>query len=445
MDRQAVRDLWMKYANEQQETLRAAAENIEAHRKQFCRLQLRDQNGAPLAGQPVTIRQKTHDFQYGANIFALDGFETPEKNARYRELFKEYFNLATVPFYWNTLEPEPGKVRFAKDSVKIPRRPAPDLCMEYCEENGIAAKLHCLVYEGFTPEWVLADDMDAMEQLYDRRIHQIADRYNGRLCEVEVINEVCCESGWKESTVISGKRDVVNWAFALARRYMPNTPLLINEGNTLLNLAKEDYRDRYFMVVDLALRTGACIDKLGLQQHCFTGSRSDTPEGYEAEVMKGDAMFNPQLILRALGYAKELGLPMEITEVTIPTFGETEEDELLQADLLELFYTVCFSVPEVEGIIYWNVPDGYAYARPGWDQNRVRGGLFHSDLTPKKSGERLLELFGKRWHTELELVTDAHGFVEFRGFYGNYEAQLGTDIRTFGIHRGENVLNTLFI
>ena len=104
MDRQAVRDLWMKYANEQQETLREAAESIEAHRKRFCRLQLRDQNGAPLAGQPVTIRQKTHDFQYGANIFALDGFETQEKNTRYRELFKEYFNLATVPFYWNNYD-----------------------------------------------------------------------------------------------------------------------------------------------------------------------------------------------------------------------------------------------------------------------------------------------------------------------------------------------------
>ena len=44
--------------------------------------------------------------------------------------FYRYFNLATVPFYWNTLEPEYGKPRYAKDSVKIYRRPAPDLCME---------------------------------------------------------------------------------------------------------------------------------------------------------------------------------------------------------------------------------------------------------------------------------------------------------------------------
>ena len=51
------------------------------------------------------------------------------------EIFKEYFNLATVPFYWNSLEPQENKPRFEKDSEKIYRRPAPDLCLEYCEEK----------------------------------------------------------------------------------------------------------------------------------------------------------------------------------------------------------------------------------------------------------------------------------------------------------------------
>lgn len=62
----------------------------------------------------------------------LDEFETEEKNRAYREVFKDTFNLATVPFYWSDLEPERGKPRYTADSPKIYRRPATDLCVDYC-------------------------------------------------------------------------------------------------------------------------------------------------------------------------------------------------------------------------------------------------------------------------------------------------------------------------
>ena len=63
----------------------------------------------------------------------IDELETDDKNAEYKKRFKELFNLATIPFYWCDLEPEEGKLRFAKDSPKIYRRPAPDLCLEFCD------------------------------------------------------------------------------------------------------------------------------------------------------------------------------------------------------------------------------------------------------------------------------------------------------------------------
>ena len=87
----------------------------------------------------MEIRQTGHEFKFGANLFMLDEFESEEKNRIYREKFPEAFNLATVPFYWNDLEPEEGKPRYAADSPKIYRRPAPDLCVAYCKEKGIGA------------------------------------------------------------------------------------------------------------------------------------------------------------------------------------------------------------------------------------------------------------------------------------------------------------------
>ncbi|MFQ8951870.1 MAG: hypothetical protein ACLR56_01910 [Oscillospiraceae bacterium] len=44
---------------------------------------------------------------------------------------------------------------------------SPELCTEYCEENGIMPKLHCLVYDKFIPEWLPRGDMRGMERLYE--------------------------------------------------------------------------------------------------------------------------------------------------------------------------------------------------------------------------------------------------------------------------------------
>ena len=75
----------------------------------------------------VKLEQKTHDFKFGCNLFMLDELETDEKNAKFKEMYPQLFNLATLPFYWNAIEPEEGKTRYTKDSPKMYRRPNPDL------------------------------------------------------------------------------------------------------------------------------------------------------------------------------------------------------------------------------------------------------------------------------------------------------------------------------
>nr|WMX25235.1 endo-1,4-beta-xylanase [uncultured bacterium] len=438
MTKQEIRNVWMKYAEEHRDLMEGRVkQDIEKYRKGDCKLRFCDEDGKPQAGKRVKITQITHDFKYGANIFMLDEFPEEECNARYREFYKKYFNLATVPFYWDGLEPEEGKPRYDADSPKVYRRPAPDLCVKYCEENGVLPKLHCVVYDKFIPTWLPLDDMAAMEALYEKRFAEIAERYSGRLYEVEIINELLCEAGWTFKSVISSKRDIIEWSFGLAKKYFKKDTLVINEGNPLVETAKRGYRHPYFMMIDAALKGGVDIHKIGLQHHSFTGSGATTEAEYMAAVEAGNELFNPEVILKGLDYYADLGLPLEMTEITVPTFGETEEDELLQADLLELIYTCFFSHPAMETVIYWNLPDGYAYSAPGriWNENQCRGGLFHHDMTPKKAAERLYELFHKRWHTDLELVTDEEGYVSFRGFYGDYQAEIEGKTTEFGIHR----------
>ena len=162
------RELYMKAYNEHKDEVDARiAAGIEKNRKGWCKVRLTDENGKPVSGKKIKLTQKTHDFKYGANIFMLDEFKDDADNAEYRRFFKEYFNLATVPFYWDGLEPVCGKPRYDKDSEKVYRRPAPELCVEYCEENGIIPKLHCLVYDKFVPDWLVQLPLDEVKKKYE--------------------------------------------------------------------------------------------------------------------------------------------------------------------------------------------------------------------------------------------------------------------------------------
>lgn len=440
MTAQEKRELYMKaYMDHKDEVDARIADGIEKNRKGWCKVRLTDENGKPVSGKKIKLTQKNHDFKYGANIFMLDEFQDDADNAEYRRFFKEYFNLATVPFYWDGLEPTEGKPRYDKDSEKIYRRPAPELCVEYCEENGITPKLHCLVYDKFVPDWLVKLPLSEVKKKYEERFRQIAERYSGRMLEFEVINELLCEQVWDYKTALSEERDIVEWSFHTARKYFPDDTLVINEGNPIQGLAGADYRHPYFMLVENALLKGVPIDKIGLQNHLFTGTSAHTPEEYEKSVRSGVSMNDPMLYFKGLDVIAALGLPLEITEVTVPTFGNTAEDEELQADMLKLWYSVWFSHPAVNTIVYWNTVDGYAYAgNSNWVENNCLGGLFHHDLTPKKSARMLKKLFDQIWHTDLELTTDKNGYVEFRGFFGDYTVKAEDREFEIAVHKNES-------
>lgn len=426
------------FDEKREETEKITTANIEKYRKGNCRVQLTGQDGRPLAGAKVKMRQMTHDFKYGANIFLLDEFEKGEENQAYREMFAQYFNLATIPFYWAELEPEEGKPRYAADSKKIWRRPAPDLCLNYCEEKGISGKLHCLFYDKFIPAWLPKQDAAAMKRLYEKRFAEIAARYSGKLYEVEVTNEMLYESSWTENSVLTGERDIIEWCFAQASKFFNGDKLVINEGNQIDTLCREGYRSPYFMQLDMLLSHGTPIDKIGMQAHLFDYMRVIE----EGEKKGRTENMDPELLLKGLNCLAELGKPLEITEVTIPTLGETQEDEEIQAQVLKELYTIWFSIPAMESVVYWNTVEGTAYNA---GENRGRGGLFHRDFTPKKSALMLKKLFEETWHTELELTADENGIVDFRGFYGEYILECGSNKRSFGIHKGENTVKELVL
>ena len=117
-----VFELFEKYNEETEDRV---AIGIEANRKGFATITLKDKNGNPVDGELKAI-QKNHEFRFGANCFMLGQLETEEKNRLYEEYFADLFNMATLPFYWDSTEPERGHLRYAKDSTPLYRRPPID-------------------------------------------------------------------------------------------------------------------------------------------------------------------------------------------------------------------------------------------------------------------------------------------------------------------------------
>ena len=417
------RDYLLKPFEQEKEYMeRRVAEGVEA-RKADARLKLLHRDGTPVSGAQIRAKQTKHAFLHGANVFMLDEMETPEKNQAYREDFARVFNLATLPFYWSDLEPRPGVLRFDQNSEEVYRRPAPDLCLEYCREKKITPKLHCLNYDQWTPTWVDHNDVAEVKRLLEKRFSEIAARYKDQIHCMEVINETLLWYGeWKEqgrwSTQFFFEDDLVEWSFRCARKYFPHNELIINEATEQAWDVHAAGRSAYSAVIADSIRRGAVIDGIGLQYHLFY------PREREAE--QACPLLSPKRLYACMDhYWDRYHKPLQVTEVTIPAYSNSAEDEALQAEVLEKLFTIWFSHPAMEAAIYWNLVDGYAAFAPQGDmtvgENYYYGGLIRFDMTHKPAYDRMNELFHHRFRTEASTEADEQGCVAFRGFEGEYE------------------------
>lgn len=393
-------------------------ENIERYRKGNATLTVTDGEGKPLCDALVSLKLKNHEFRHGANIFMLEELETAEKNEAYKRAFPEVCNLATIPFYWSDLEPKEGRPRFEKGSPRIYRRPPTDLCLEYCLENGIEPKCHCLNYDNFLPEWLLGADVDTHKRALAKRFRELAERYGDKIPSWEVTNETLDSyTPTRQRSRFFHEEDFVEWSFRMADRYFPDNRLIINDYR-VFDESFCDNRSMYYLQIERLLSGDRVhLDSIGMQFHSFFPK--------EQEGRMAFYRYRPEFLYLVLDQYAKLGKRLQITEMTIPAYSDSAEDEAIQAELLKQLYTVFFSHPAMEAVIYWNLVDGYAAFAPMGDmtagENVYHGGLLRFDLTPKPAFAVIRDLFRKKWHTEFESKTDASGALAFRGFYGDYE------------------------
>ncbi|MBQ3126381.1 MAG: endo-1,4-beta-xylanase [Clostridia bacterium] len=420
-------EIALRYFRNMSETARLRERTgIELNRKGNAEITVVVPEGKTMPDEIILeVEQKNHEFRFGANIFMLDEMESPEKNAAYREKFADVFNLATLPFYWDTLEPERGKPRFSADSPGIYRRPPVDRCIDYCREHKIEPKLHCLNYDRFAPAWV--NELSELEYriALEERMRAIAERYANVIPSIEVTNETLHRARSADCTFQQAD-DLVEWSFRTADKYFPHNHFIINESISEIHVSMgHNNRNPYYMQIERLLWNGIThLDSIGLQYH------SMFDRSLEEKIAA--SRYNPDWIWGLLDLYGRFGLPEQITEITIPAYSHDTEDEETQAELLCALYRTFFAHPAMEAIIYWNLVDGYAHL---WTQdqdairasqgdmtrgeNRWYGGLLRFDMTEKPAYAALKKLIHEEWHTSLR-VPVIRGKASFRGFYGDY-------------------------
>ena len=416
------RDTALRYYNEQKDITDVRVNSgIELYRKGDAHITVKDKDGNTVKGAKVIATLKDHEFKFGANIFMLDEFECEEKNRIYRDTFADIFNLATVPFYWSDLEPEQGKPRYAVDSPRIYRRPATDLCVNYCLEKGIEPKCHCLNYDLYLPEWAKNKPIDEHKMLLSERFRSLSERYAKIIPSWEVTNETFYRWGEPRASKFYFEKDFVEWSFRTADRYFSDNRLIINDYFTWDYVEFMFERSPYYMQIERLLRNGIThLDSIGIQYHSFFPLEKEEERAFQR--------YNPQRIFDIFDTYANLGKKLQITEMTIPAYSAEAEDEDIQAELLKNFYSICFSHPAMEAVIYWNLVDGYAAFAPQGDmtagENKYHGGLMRFDMSKKPAYNALYNLIHKEWQTTAETGTNDDGKACFRGFYGKYDIKV---------------------
>ena len=461
-DRSVMSDaFWQLWNDEVQKEMDA---RIEKYRKADAVVALSDVK----PNSEIQVEQISHTFIFGAHIFNFDQLGSDERNARYKALYGTLFNSATIAFYWQKFEPQPGECRFqpaeidssafwnrCRDPNAQPfwRRPPTDPVVEFCKSKGIRLHGHTIVWGNRTwqhPAWLWSiyttpeekkaldipkDELykrtpaeiyamsppyiDAMERHMLGRIPQLAKYYGNRLDSWDVVNESSIdyhgnvETGDKVCKSAYGlmPADYTLKAFRLATKHFPpEVKLNINDYASTQNYVNQ--------VKDLRAK-GCKIDIMGSQMHLFNPQQTLDVAAGKATSFGGSPPMTPEGIWETFETLSQAGLPIHLSEITITAPNDDKRGREIQANVLRNFYRMWFSIPQMMGITLWNVVDGCG--APG---EPTTSGLFTRDMQPKASYFALKRLVEHEWKTCFAQIADTPEVtLKFRGFKGRYQVR----------------------
>ena len=261
-------------------------------------------------------------------------------------------NDTKFAYYWNQATPgnegKWGSVAYSSDTLQW-NWGGLDAIYNYTKQHGLIFKDHNLIWGQQQPSWI--SNLDTAQQRFyiETWIREVGQRYP-ETDMVDVVNEPL--KGHNPPDGNNGRANYKNalggdgatgwdWvinSFKLARKYLPNAKLLINDYGIIND---NSATTSYLQIINL-LKDRGLIDGIGVQGHRFALENASTTT-----------------LTNNLDRLAATGLPIYISELDLGNIGNTgtpDDDQQLQ--LYQKIFPVLWEHPGVKGITLWGYIEG---------------------------------------------------------------------------------------
>ena len=406
--------------------MKGAQERIQKFRMGTTRVVFVQADGSPIEQELlVSLELKKHAFQFGIGVGQSWALFNEKNFERYRSHMSAIFNLFTIGFQWSWMEKKEGQVKSIKHIESN---------LEWARAKGINIKGTPLIWHNAIPNWLYDNTKrEVIESLITKRINHLIREYP----EVKTWN-LYNEAPGAENKLIKNN-PIANWVkskggAAAAQAWVSQIAHEAASDKIYVN-NHYSYKDPVFKNMNSELiKLNAKFNAIGIQTHMHTKKNR----------------LSEQDLWNLLEEYEVFGKPIHLTEMSVPSSNpfidwhdfrphvkalqkaEPKEKRLplarssnielerYQADYLRDFYTLAFSHPNVDALIYWSGSDLYEW-------RGTAAGLLDVNHNPKPAYHTLKNLIKNKWHTKLTDFTDPLGRISFSGFFGKYTGNIVVD------------------
>lgn len=365
-------------------------ERIKRLRKGNFTLVFLDKMGNPLQNVSIELQQKKHEFWFGGALFTplFDKRECKKEKQSILKRADEMFNVVVDGngFKWRNIEKNQGEIEYGFKRHL--------LSTEWAKANNKDIRHHCLFWSNpkSLPVWVgRLSNAEFRKAVFDR-IKYTGEKTGENIRSLDVMNEMLYFRYYRDRLGES----IISEIFEATKMALPDCKLYLNEFPPQRGTYLSSFQNYIELIEDFKKRM-IPFDGIGLQAH------------FSSEELKQEDM-DPFYLVRRMdkvldNISEAAGFPILITEYDMKT-----RDDNIRADFLEIFYTIAFSNPNVEGIIAWE-----------WFDEKSLRALVKNDGSLTNSGKRYYQLLFSKWWTKSSGITDSNGMIKANVFFGDYE------------------------
>ncbi len=310
-------------------------------------------------------------------------------NPEQQALILREFNSITAE---NDMKPQPTEPRQGQfDFTRA------DRIANFCRQNGIKMRGHCLMWHSQIGEWIYKDDQGNLlpkEEFFRRmreHIHTVVNRYKDVVYAWDVVNEAMTDDKnatdpYRQSPLyqIAGDEFIAN-AFRYTREADPDNLLFYNDYNETDPVKSQ----RIFEMVKKMKANGVPIDGIGMQGHynIYGPTEDEIDKAITLYKQVVSHIHVTELDVRA---NEEMGGALQFSQEGLEISDSLKQH--LADQYARIFGVLRKHKDVIDNVTFWNLSD-----RDSWLGARNYPLPFDSDYQPKKAYDYILNMRNPEW------------------------------------------------